>query len=164
MKRSAPTSHKRESGFSLVEIIVAAGIISVALVSLIQIGGQSIAFSRRSVNVYVAATLLEEGVESVKIIRDNGWSNISVPADYTNYYSTFSTSTNMWSLSATSSSIGMFTRTITFAPVSRNASYDIAATGTAVSSTRLVTVTVSWQDSIGAISKTISFYINDIFS
>jgi len=153
-----------QSGFSLVEILVASSIISVALITIIQLGGQSVAFSRRSVNLYTAATLLEEGAESVKIVRDNSWSGVSTPTSYVNYYSTFSTSTNMWSLSTTPSSIGAFTRTITFAPVGRDSSYNLTATGTAVSSTRLVTVTVSWKDSLGSISKAISFYITDIFS
>ena len=158
-------NRKTQNGFSLVEVIIASAIITFSLISIIQIGGQSIAFSRSSVNVYVASTLLEEGAESVRTIRDNNRNSIISLAYNTDYYATFSTSTNMWSLSTASSTIGGFKRTISFAEVNRNSTtYDIAPSGTAVSSTRLVTVTVSWLDGLGTTTKKISFYLSNIFS
>ena len=161
---SAHRAYAGEQGLSLVEIVIAAAIISVALVSIMQISGQSLVMSRQSVNIYTAATLLEEGAEAVRTVRDNGWSNISALSDATNYYPTFATSTNTWSLSASTSTVGNFTRTVVFSPVYRDLSYNIATSGTAVTSIRLVTVTVSWKESIGTIAKTLSFYISDIFS
>ena len=157
-------THSREKGMSLVEILVAAAIISVSLVFIIQIAGLSTVFSRQSVNIYAAADYLEEGAEAVRTIRDNGWSNISSLSASTTYYLNFNTLSNSWSLSTTPSTLGSFTRTVTFAPVSRDSNYDIASSGTPDSNTDLVTVTVTRTESTGVMTKTLSFYLSNIFS
>ena len=157
--------NKNQNGFSIVEVIIASAVISLSLISIIQIAGQSLGFSRRSLNVYYAATLLEEGAESVRIIRDNGWSNISSLSSSSIYYPVFSTSTNMWTLSVSPVGVGNFTRTVVIGPAYRDSNSEIITTGgTAATGTRLVTVSVSWKDGLGTITKTLSFYINDIFS
>lgn len=156
---------KHEAGFSLVEIIVAAAIISMALVSIIQIAGQSLVFSRQSTNVYVASTSLEEGAEAVRTIRDGGWGNISSLTSGTHYYLSFNNTTNAWSLGATATTTGIYTRTVTFDPVYRDASYNVATatSGSLDTNISLVTVTVSWFESTGLITKKLSFYLSNIF-
>jgi len=153
-----------EAGFSLVEIVIASAIITISLVCIVQLAGQSIVFSRQAVNVYTSASLLEEGAESVRTIRDSGWGNISAFLNSTNYYPVFATSTNSWSLTTTTSTVGNFTRIVTFSPVYRDTNYNISTTGTLATSVRFVTVTVSWKESVGMITKTLSFYLSDIFS
>ncbi len=155
---------KNDGGFSLVEIIVASAIISLSLVSIISLSGQSIGFSNQSLNIYSASTLLEEGAEAVRTIRDNGWSNISSLSTSTVYYPIFSTSTNSWSLSATSSNVGIFTRTVSIASVLRSSTSSIASSGTNDPNTKLITITVSWSEISGTITKTLSFYLTNIFS
>ncbi len=157
----------RESGFNLVEIIVAASILMVSLLSVVVIAGQSITISHRSLNTYIASTLLEEGAEAVRTVRDNAWTNISSLTAGTTYYPKFTTGTNVWSLTTTSSdgTVGVFTRTVVFSAVTRDGSSNIASSGTPDSGTKLVTVTVSWTEANGgSISKTLSFYITDMFS
>jgi len=152
----------RERGLSLVEIVVACAVISLTLVSLIAVTSQSIALSKRSVSTYQAGLLLEEGAEVVRIVRDNAWSNISGLSAGTNYYPTLFGS--VWSLSTTPTTIDGFTRTVTVAAVTRDANDDIAVSGTADAGTRLVTVTVSWQEGATPVSKTLQIYVSDIFS
>lgn len=163
--RSSKLLRQTEAGFSLVEIIVASAIISLSLVSIIQIAGQSLVFSRQSTNVYVAGTSLEEGVEAMRTIRDSGWGNISSLTSGTNYYLIFNNTTNTWALSNVATSTGVYTRTVTVAPAYRDTSYNLTTTpGTLDTNSKLVTVTVSWFESTGQITKKLSFYLSNIFS
>ncbi len=122
----------------------------------------------------MAGTVLEEAAEAVRTVRDSGWSAITGLSSSLSYYPTFCASTNTWALLDTSTSPasgctgkteGIFTRTITVASVSRDGSDNITASGGSVDSgTRLVTVTVSWQERGTTMTKNLSFYIMNIFS
>lgn len=145
-----------------IEAMVAISIIVVAVLAAMSVTQKAIYVSRQSLHVSQASFLLEEGAETVRILRDNSWSNISGLTVGTNYYSTFSGS---WTLSTTPLAVGIFTRKINIANVNRNATTgDIASTGTSDVGTKLVTITVSWTEGGTALSKTLSFYIMDIFS
>lgn len=146
-----------------VEVIVAIAIIVVAVLAAMTVTQKSVSVSRQSLHVSQANFLLEEGAEVVRVLRDNAWSNISGLTDGTSYYPTFSTGS--WTLSTTLSTVGIFTRTITVASVNRDAtSGDISVSGTNDPGTKLITVTVSWNEGGQVMSKTLSFYIMNIFS
>lgn len=147
----------------MVEILVAISIIIVSVLAAMSVTQKSIFVSRQSLHVSEASFLLEEGAEAVRINRDNAWSNISSLNVGTNYYPTFSGGT--WILSITSSTVGIFTRTVTVANVNRDATTaDIASSGVNDTGTKLITVTVSWMEGGDSLNKTLSFYIMDIFS
>lgn len=157
---------KNEQGFSLVEILVASSILMVSLLSVIMVAGQALSISHRSVNTYVASTLLEEGAEVVRIRRDAAWTNISGLTAGTTYYPKFNTSTNAWTLTTTSSDgvVGIYTRSVVFTAVTRDGSSNIASSGTADAGTKLATVSASWKENTGStITKTLQLYISDIF-
>ena len=159
--------HKHSSqtaGFSLVEIVLAAAIIATTLVSVVAIAGKSVQVSHQALDTYIAATLLEEGAESVRTLRDTNWSSISSLTTGTQYYPTFSNTTHSWSLTTTPTTVGIFTRSVTVGSVNRDGVYDIATTGTSDANARLVTITVSWPEGSQTLSKTLSFYILNIFS
>lgn len=147
----------------MVEVLIVASIITVSILGIIAVAQKTISLSRQGVHSAQAALLLEEGAEAVKIVRDNGWSNITSLSASTDYYPTFSGGT--WTLSATASQVGIFNRRVNIASVNRNAStQDIAASGTDDTGTKLVTVTVSWTEGGTNVSRTLSFYIMDLFS
>ncbi len=151
------------SGFMMVEIIIVVSIILVSVLITMSVAQKSIVVSRQVLHISQAAFLLEEGAEAIRIVRDNAWSNISNLTVSTNYYPTLSG--NTWILSSTPNTVGIFTRTVSVANVNRDASTgDISSSGTNDAGTKLVTVTVSWTDGGEVASKTLSFYINDIFS
>lgn len=156
-----PKKNKR-LGFALVEILVACSIISVALVALVSSVYAATELSRRSVENIQAGFLLEEGAEVTKIIRDNGWSGISSLTIGTNYYPTFSS--NIWSLSTTPNTLGIFTRTVVIDNVYRDLNDDIASSGTLDTGMRKVTETITWNNEKGLQTKTLTFYIGDLFS
>lgn len=152
----------KNNGFLTVEIIVAVSILVVSVLAAMTVTQKSISVSRQALHVSEASFLLEEGAEVARILRDNAWSNISSLSVGANYYPTFSSS---WTLSSTPSTVGIFTRTVTVANVNRDpTSGDIAVSGANDPGTKLITITVSWNESGQNMNKTLSFYIMDIFS
>jgi len=147
----------------MIEIIVAISIITVSIMAAMTVAQKSIYVSRQALHSTQAAFLLEEGAESVRVFRDNSWNNISVLTPGTNYYPTFSSGT--WTLSTEANTIGIFTRTVNMSNVNRdNTTKDIAAIGTNDPGTKLITVTVSWKEGGTTVTKTLKFYIINIFS
>jgi Tfp pilus assembly protein PilV len=150
-------------GFMMVEILVTISIVVASILAAMNVTQKSVSVARQALHTTQAAFLLEEGAEAVRIGRDNAWSNISGLTVGSNYYPTFSGGT--WILSLTPNSVGIFTRTVSVANVNRdNATKDISANGTDDPGTKLVTVTVSWYEGSISVTKTLSFYIMDIFS
>jgi Tfp pilus assembly protein PilV len=152
-------------GFTLVEILVACGIISVTLLSLIASAQKGIELSTQALRQVQASYLLEEGAEATKSIRDANWTNISGLTLGSTYYLSYNTGTNIWSLSATPNTVDSFTRIVVITAVSRDGSDDITTSGGTVDTgTKKVTVSVSWPSVSGTLTKTLSFYIANIFN
>lgn len=155
--------NNNNQGFLLVEVIVAFSIISLSVIAAMWVSQKSIAVSRQALHTTSAGFLLEEGAEAVRIVRDNAWTNISGLTNATNYYPTFSGGT--WTLSTTPNAIGIFTRTVTVASVNRDSTtFDISSSGANDPGTKLITVTVSWTEGSNTVSKTLQFYITNLFS
>src|SRR3989344_6211936 len=106
---------KNSRGFMMVEELVAVSIIAISIIAAMAVSQKAVQVSRQAVHTSQAAFLLEEGVEAVRITRDNGWGNISALSSGTTYYPGFTSGT--WTLSATPSAIGIFTRTVEVASV-----------------------------------------------
>lgn len=154
---------KREAGFLMAEVLVAASIMTVSTLAAMYITQKSVEVSNGAVRASQAAFLLEEGAEVVRILRDNGWSNITSLTAGSTYYPLYSSGS--WTLSGTPNTVGVFTRTVSISNVNRdNTTEDISANGTNDPGTKLVTVTVTWQNGGTTSSRTLSFYIMDIFS
>lgn len=152
----------KQRGFLVVEIMVAISIVAVAILVSMAVSQKSMSLSRRAFHATQASFLLEEGAEAARILRDNAWSNISGLTVGTTYYPTFSS--NTWTLSPTSNTVGIFSRTVVVSNVNRdNTTKDISVTGTNDPDTKLVTVTVSWNEGGVTITKNLPFYLINIF-
>ena len=149
-------------GSLLVEILVVVSIITVSILVALNVTQKSIYLARQSLHQSQAAFLLEEGAEATRVVRDSAWINISNLNLATDYYLSFSGGT--WNLSVTPNAVGIFTRKVVFSSVYRDGNQNIAPSGVLDAEARLVTVTVSWMDGAQTLSKTLQFYINDIFS
>lgn len=120
------TGRKSQAGFSVVEVLLAAtvfGFLVTAVAGAIIYGRASNADAGDHNR---AMALAEEGLEAVRNIRDASFSNL------TNSSPTFGLvqSGGVWTLSGTSDTTGIFTRTVTISTVD--------------STRKGVTVTVSW--------------------
>ena len=153
-----------KKGFTLIEVIIAAVIISTIMISIIGLSASASNLSFFTLQESQAQTLLNETVEAVKLVRDDNWSNISSLSTSTNYYPSFSGSA--WTLTTTPNPIGIFTQKIVFQNVNRDSNDDIVSSGgTLDTGTRKVTATVSWLKSNGTqASESIIFLIADIRS
>ncbi|OGI57097.1 hypothetical protein A3B85_03135 [Candidatus Nomurabacteria bacterium RIFCSPHIGHO2_02_FULL_37_13] len=149
-------------GFMMVEILIVISIIVVSVLAALAVAQKSIYLSRQSLHQSQAAFLLEEGAEAVRIARDNAWVNVSSLNLSTDYYLSFSGGT--WTLSTSPSGIDIFTRKIIFSSAYRDANEDLISSGALDSQTRLATIDVSWLEGGQTFSKTIQFYLADIFS
>ena len=143
-----------KKGFGLIEIVVAAAIVSISLFALINASKASFQAIDASLMQKRAEFLSEEGVEALKIMRDSGWTaNISSLSSGTTYYPRFDASTNSWSLSTTDPGAidGIFTRTITLSGVYRRNSdqdnVDVSSSDpkTIDAGTKLITSSVTWE-------------------
>ena len=118
---------------------------TVSILVAMAVAQKSVYVSRQAFHATQAAFLLEEGAENARIARDNAWSNVA-PLN-------------------SSEQIGIFTRTVVASSASRdNTTKDISIMGTDDSGTKLITVTVSWPEGGVTITKTLQFYIMNIFS
>ena len=147
----------------MVEVLVAVAIITIAVLSATAVAQKSVAVSRQSTHNLQAAFLLEEGAEAVRVVRDDNWTNISGLTNGTNYFPTFSGGT--WTLSATSNTVDSFTRKVVFSAVNRDSvSGDIVSSGgTLDTGTKFVEISVSWTEGTTNLSKSLSFYITNLF-
>ncbi len=156
-------NRQKQKGGMMVEVLVAVAIITIAVLSATAVAQKSVTVSRQSTHNLQAAFLLEEGAEAVRVLRDDNWTNISSLVSGTTYYPTFSGGT--WTLSTTANTIDSFTRTVVLADVNRDGvSGDIVSSGgTLDAGTKFVTVTVTWSEGTNNLSKTLSFYITNLF-
>ena len=152
-------------GFTIIEVLIACSIISIFIFALMSVASGGIKLSSLALKQTQASFILEEGVESVKSIRDSSWTNISNLTLGTEYYLTFNNTSNFGTLETTSNTIdSTFTRKVVFSAVYRDANNDIASSGTLDTHAKKVTVTVSWVNSGVTSSKDLSFYLIDIFN
>ena len=61
------------NGFTIIETMIAATIISVGLIGILTLCTISMKFGRISLNRVIAANLAQEGIEVIRLMRDNHW-------------------------------------------------------------------------------------------
>lgn len=155
----------KKRGISIVEVIISVSIILAVGIVFASGLSRSLDLSQKALRTSQASWIMEDSVEAIRTIRDTDWSTISALSPATDYYLTFNTGTNTWSI--TSSNPGtidnVFNRKFVISAVNRDANDDIAVSGTNDANTRYVKVTVSWNVSGVTISKDVDFYISNIF-
>ncbi len=66
---------KKKLGFSIIEIMAVVFIITIGMVGMMNLIGQSIRVQRLNEHTLIAYQLAQEGIELVRVIRDNNWLN-----------------------------------------------------------------------------------------
>lgn len=132
--------------FGLIEIVIVAAIMGATLTGFFQASILSIRLLRTEQESLEATMLAQEGMEAVRLVRDESWTNNIVPlVNGTIYYPVVVN--NKWTMSANNPGLfnNRYTRQVVLAQVFRNGTDDIAPSGTADAGTRKVTITVSWE-------------------
>lgn len=139
-----PKLSRRTAGFTLIEIVLAASILSTFMMSISLYYKKILDVSQDTTRHIQSGFLLEEGIEAVKLLRDTSWtSKIATLSAGTTYY-LYWTGT-VWTSTTTKQVVeNVFTRSFAVANVNRDASDNIAAAGTLDSGSKKVTFSVAW--------------------
>jgi type II secretory pathway pseudopilin PulG len=149
MKKYFLNSHRK--GVGLVEIIIGTTILSLVLfafTSSLSLYSQASMDATKRVQ---ALFLAEEGLEVVRERRDASWVSFAAVSVNVPHGISFSTATSSWSFVSTPDTTGVFTRSITFRDVFRDANGRIVSGtgGTHDPRTRRVEAVVSWSGARG---------------
>ena len=156
---------QKNLGLTLVEVLVATAIIMGFLTTLVTVHNAYLNSSFSNLASVKATYLGEEGIESIKGLRDASWTNnIATLTNGVPYYLYFTG--GAWTTTTTPIVIdSQFTRKIVLSAVNRDASSDITTTGGSLdSNTREVVVTVSWLDHSATSTRVIDTYITNYFT
>lgn len=153
---------QRTKGSSLVEVVVAAGILGVVTLAFFGSFSALSRFHQRSMLAIKGGLLAEEGIEALRHIKDDGWSNIaSIPAGTTRYLELGASS---WSATTTPEVVdGVFYRSFRLYQVMRDGSDDIVSSGGTVDpDTLLLESAVSWDWRGSTSTATYQAYVTNI--
>lgn len=152
-------------GSALLEVLFGVSVVSIVLLSLLGAYNVYLKNSFRLTEKIQASFIAEEGVEAIRVIRDNGWNiGIGPLVSDTPYYflfeeGTWKTTTNPIVLD------GRFWRTFKIFAVNRDSNDDIVTSGGANDqNTKKAVITVSWNSGGATSTISISTYITNLFS
>lgn len=149
----------------MIEIIISAAIIAGALVALTGVIYKLSYLSSDNLRRTQAGFLVTEGVEAMRLLRDDDWdtkiASLIVGQDYY-----LAWSAGQWQTTTTPVKIdNLFFRTLTISSAFRDATGDLATVGTVDSNARRLTVMVSWLNSAGATSsRALQIYLTNLFA
>lgn len=148
----------------MVELIVISAVLMIIVIAASYVAKKSIEVSNRTLNTMQASFLLEEGVEVMRILRDSNFGAVDPAIEGSSNQYLVLTS-NTWSLVDAPQTNGIFTRIINIYPVYRDSTTaDIVTSGGSLDAgTSKITITVSWPESTGTLSKSLTFYLSDLF-
>jgi len=147
---------KNTSGQSLVELIVALAIFSIVVLSASLIFLDNITALKVGNELTEATSLVQEGLDASRSIRDNKFSDLS------NGPHGVTRASGYWEFSGSSDTTGIYTRVITISDVERDEDGNVVASdGTVDVRTKKVLSSVSW-DSRGSTRSTSALsYLTD---
>jgi len=156
-----------KNGFSLLEVVVGLGIISLCLAGLMSAAAVSSRLMHNSARNIQAALLLEEGAEVLKVLRDTNWqNNIASLAVNSPYYLYFSEPEHEWRVTTSAPVFinNFFERKFILQTVYRDSNKDITGPGGSPDpDTRKAIISVSWLSAGATTTKTMSTYLTNLF-
>lgn len=152
-----------KNGFGLIEIVISITLISVALFAFATTSRIAFRAVNEASDRQRAGFLAEEGIEALKTIRDDDWTNISLLTLNQSYHLVFLG--GVWNATTTVQLIdGLFTRTFTLSEVFRDPANDnIASSGESDSDTRKVKIEIDWQTYNATRTTEAITYITNLF-
>ena len=152
-------------GFVLWEVVVGTAILAAFALGLTAAFQSALKLNNLNLHFTQANFLLAEGVEAVRLMRDNGWdANIGALSVDTDYFLTYNTANNLWQSTAANVFLdGLFERKFRLSAVYRDGSQNISPTGTLDANSKKLDLTVSWRQGAATTTRTISTYLTDLF-
>jgi prepilin-type N-terminal cleavage/methylation domain-containing protein len=146
-KKPRLINKNRQRGVSLIEVLIAAAVISLVLVGLVMVGNLALKISVQLKKNIIATNLAAEVIEATKAVKQESWSNISSLALSVPYHPTKTGSPQKWTLTPDSESVDGFLRQVILSPVYRDTNDDIVTSGgTLDPETKKITASVFWSE------------------
>jgi hypothetical protein len=153
---------KTTAGFGLVEALLSTALLLAVLLGTV---GGFVAASRlsnRSVSLVQANTLLSEGAEALRLLRDQSFSELEDLELGREYALSFSGSS--WQIVDPPVTFDQFDRRLVLSAVYRGASGDIVESpGTLDENSRQAVVLVSWNSQGETITRSLALYLTRLF-
>lgn len=149
----ASSNQYSKSGSVLVEIIIALALMAAVAPTIIDGLITSRQGEPQQDQYQSALTLLKETQESLRIIREKGWSGFSTNGTF---HPGVTAST--WTLLSGTQTIGDFTRNIVISDVYRDLTGNIVPTGTLDPSTKKAIINLGWQTPSAGSLNTVSYF------
>lgn len=155
---------KFKRGISLIEIVVGTAVLLIAITGLLTAYNVFVRAGTTTLGTVQASYLLEEGIEAVSAMRDYGWTaNIANLTAGSTYYLAWVS--GRWTSTTTVTRIdNVYSRYFILSSVNRDASDNIAVSGTNDVGTRKLTVYVSWPTKATTTLRSTSTYLTNLFS
>lgn len=149
----------------MVELIIAISLAAIILVGMTQIVAVAVETTERERRTIEALNLAEEGIEALRVMRDDSWSaNIQPLTNGANYY--LVVSGNTWL--ATDVNPGLllnrYERTFRFSEVFRDSNDNISISGTSDPNTKKVTLTVGWRERSATTTVVLDTYLTNFLN
>ncbi|MEK7510562.1 MAG: type II secretion system protein [Patescibacteria group bacterium] len=154
-QKTVQASH--HTGLTIIELLVAIGIIGIAFVAVWGLLSSSLGISALQKQTFNATAIAQETMEALRNFRDGvAWNNddaadildglgIRVAGNYYHPVKTGSGSPLQWGLIPGQETINGFTRGILFSNVFRDGNDNISISGTADPDTKKAEIVVSWN-------------------
>lgn len=141
---------QKNSGFLLIEVIIAIALVSIVFISLSSIQFTLLNISKSIEKETKADFLVKEGFEALRSFRDQvawdtntaikGLGNVSVEVPYH-----LVSSSGQWSLVSGVETIDIYNRQVVFSNAYRDGNGDFSDSGNPDDNAKKITVTVSWE-------------------
>ena len=145
--------------FRSIELLIAIGLLSILLPAILTGLISSREGKPQQQQRFEATLLLKESEQSVRVVREKGWSNLTNGV----YHPVITGSS--WGLAAGSENISDFTRQVVISDAQRDALGNIVETGGTIDySTKKIIASVSWSTPIPSSASSISYlsrYLNN---
>lgn len=141
---------EKNKGIGLVEILIVTAVLGVGLLAVISFLIYSRGVTFQVARTVEATSIAEEGIEAVRVMRDDGWTTNIATLDAgtpATYYPVVSA--DKWTLTTTDPGPinNLYTRTVVVEQVGRDGADEILSSGGTIDpNTKKVTATVTWTE------------------
>jgi Tfp pilus assembly protein PilV len=153
---------KKQKGFSVLEIIIAAAAFMLFATAAIGIFTQGLGMNRFSGEQVIANSIIAEGLDAARSIRDSGFNNLTITSPGT---TGIDRSSGLWQYNGASSNLinNKYTRKLKVETVNRDSvTKEIVPTGGVLDpNTKKVTSTVEWQLGGRTVTHSSFLYLSD---
>jgi len=153
----------KNKGISLLEVVIGTSILLSVMLAMMGAYSVFLRVTLQNTAKLQATLLLEEGVEVVRLLRDQSWNNTFGDWNTGTTYGVLKGESS-WSVVPGSLYVNEdFERSFEVFNVMRDGNDEVSVTGTLDANTKMVVFSVSWATRLGTTTKQMTSYFTNIF-